>query len=367
MTLVRTLRCIAAALVASVAVGTVFAHDTESMEELTRAAERGDAESQFDLGFMYATGFGDFEADSAEALTWYRRAAEQGLAQAQSALGGTYARGDLLEQDFTQAATWCRLGAEQDDANGQLCMASLYAGGCGVEQDYTESARWYLLAADQGSGEAQARLGDMYANGEGGVQRDPVEADKWYRRAVEPGTYHSTKVAGVEIFSGRHLLFHLFVLARLYQDGIGIPQNDVAAYKWLDIRNRLLSDGSGTMTAEGTPPELDDLAKRMTSEQVAEAQRAAAAFLATYRIDSYEVWRRMASMRSLPKEARVKRVSRALYPVVRLGYPVARWWWRTRSAIRARISPPVIPEALMTTGSSGTPACIAATTNSINR
>ena len=108
MTLVRMLRCIAAALLASVAVGTVFAHDTESMEELTRAAERGDAESQFDLGFMYATGFGDFEADRAEALTWYRRAAEQGLAQAQSALGGAYARGDILEQDFTQAATWCR-------------------------------------------------------------------------------------------------------------------------------------------------------------------------------------------------------------------------------------------------------------------
>ena len=121
MTLVRMLRCIAAALLASVVVGTGFAHDTESMEELTRAAERGNAESQFDLGFMYATGFGDFEADRAEALTWYRRAAEQGLAQAQSALGGTYARGDILEQDFTQAATWCQLWclpppAWQDDA-----------------------------------------------------------------------------------------------------------------------------------------------------------------------------------------------------------------------------------------------------------
>ena len=179
---VRLLRCCAAALLASVAVGTVFAHDTESMEELTRAAEREDAESQFALG-----------------------------------------SGDILEQDFTQAATWCRLGAEQDDADGQLCMASLYAGGCGVEQDYVESARWYLLAADQVSGEAQARLGDMYANGEGGVQRDPVETDKWYQRSAEPGTYHSTKVAGVVIFSGRHLLFHLFVLAKLYQDGIGTP------------------------------------------------------------------------------------------------------------------------------------------------
>ena len=97
-------------LLASVAVGMAFAHDTESVEELTRAAERGDAESQFDLGCMYMASFGDFEADSAEALTWNRRAAEQGLAEAQSALGGAYALDNVLKQDFTQAATWCRTG-----------------------------------------------------------------------------------------------------------------------------------------------------------------------------------------------------------------------------------------------------------------
>ena len=245
------------------------------MEELTRAAELGDAEAQFDLGFMYTIGFGDFDADRAEALRWYRRSAEQGFARAQSVLGSAYAHGHSLEQDFTQAATWCRLGAEQGDAEGHLCMALLYAGGCGVEQDYTESARWYRLAADQGEGQAQARLGDMYANGEGGVQQDPVEADKWYRRAVEPGTYHPRRVAGVELYSGRPVMFHLFVLARMYQDGTGVPQNDVAAYKWLDISNRWRSHGSSTMTFEGAQRELDDLAKEMTSEQVAEAQRAA--------------------------------------------------------------------------------------------
>ena len=217
MTPVRTLRRVAVALLASVAAGAGFAHETDSMEELTRAAELGDADAQFDLGFVYSAGLGDFEADRAEALTWYRRSAEQGFARAQSALGSAYAYGHSLEQDFTQAATWCQLSAEQGDAEGHLCMALLYAGGCGVEQDYTESARWYRLAADQGEGQAQARLGDMYANGEGGVQQDPVEADKWYRRAVEPGTYHPKKVAGFEFFSGRPLMIHLFVLARMYR------------------------------------------------------------------------------------------------------------------------------------------------------
>ena len=365
MTPVRTLRRVAVALLASVA-ATGFAHETDSMEELTRAAELGDADAQFDLGFVYSAGLGDFEADRAEALTWYRRSAEQGFARAQSALGSAYAYGHSLEQDFTQAATWCRLSAEQGDAEGHLCMALLYAGGCGVEQDYAESARWYRLAADQGEGQAQARLGDMYANGEGGVQQDPVEADKWYRRAVEPGTYQPKKVAGVEFFSGRPLMFHLYVLARMYQDGTGVPQDDVAAYKWFDISNRWRSHGSDTMTWEAAQTELDDLAKEMTSAQVADAQRAADAFLETYRIDSYESWRDLALTGSFPEEDGKQRVLGTLwwYPAARMWYPVARWWWRTTAAIRATISPPVIPDALMTTGSSGTPACVAATITS---
>ena len=97
----------------------------------------------------------------------------------------------------------------------------------------------------------------------------------------------------------------------------------------------------------------------MTSEQIAEAQRAADAFLETYRIYLHEVWRRMAiaaSFAGVPGEQRV------FGP--HWWYPVARWWWRTTAAIRAMISPPVIPDALMTTGSSGTPTCMAGTITS---
>ena len=361
---VRTLRPVAVALLASaVAVG--CARGTDSTEELTHAAELGNAEAQFQLGFMYASGFGDFEEDDAEALRWHRRSAEQEFARAQSKLGNAYAYGVGLEQDFTQAATWCRLGAEQGDADAQLCMAMLYAGGCGVEQDYTESARWYRLAARQGDGKAQARLGDMYASGEGGVEQDPAEADKWYRRAVEPGTYHPTRVAGDELFSGRFFLFHLFVLARMYRDGIGVPQNDVAAYKWLVIMYGLRSDEDDT-TTWWAPPGLDDLEQKMTSEQVAEAQRAADAFLETYRIESYEVWRGMAVDASFSIADAARRVLAVTwsYAAARIWYPVVRWWWRTTTAVRATISPPILPDALTTTGSSGTPGCMAKATTS---
>ncbi len=45
-------------------------------------AERGGAEAQYNLGFMYEHGLG-VSRDEAEAVTWYRKAAEQGHAAAQ--------------------------------------------------------------------------------------------------------------------------------------------------------------------------------------------------------------------------------------------------------------------------------------------
>ena len=50
-------------------------------------AEQGNAESQFNLGEMYAWGKG-VPRDSKESVKWYRLSAEQGNAEAQEALGG---------------------------------------------------------------------------------------------------------------------------------------------------------------------------------------------------------------------------------------------------------------------------------------
>ena len=100
-------------------------------------------------------------------------------------------------------------------------------------------------------------------------------------------------MAGREFTSGRHIGFHLLVLGKMYRDGIGLPRNDVAAHKWLDISERWTPNASGwsTETPDGPVPLADEirtLAEGMTPEQVAEAQRAAEAFLETYRDSSPE-------------------------------------------------------------------------------
>ena len=82
-------------------------------------------------------------------------------------------------------------------------------------------------------------------------------------------------------------MLHLLVLGQMYRDGIGIPRNDVAAYRWMDISNRWRPDSSWhTPTPDGDVPlqeDLDRLAQGMTVGQVAEAKLAADAFLEHYR------------------------------------------------------------------------------------
>ncbi len=49
----------------------------DRLKELLLAAERGDAEAQFELGLMYDEGYG-VSRDNQEAAKWYSKAAEQG-------------------------------------------------------------------------------------------------------------------------------------------------------------------------------------------------------------------------------------------------------------------------------------------------
>jgi TPR repeat protein len=59
----------------------------------------------------------------------------------------------------------------------------MYANGRGVPQDGAEAVRWFRLAANQGFAGAQFNLGVMYDTGEG-VLQDYVEAHMWTNLAV---------------------------------------------------------------------------------------------------------------------------------------------------------------------------------------
>ena len=94
--------------------------------------------------------------------------------------------------DYATALREFRLAARQGNASAQFFLGSMYYSGRGVPQDYAESAKWYRKAAEQGYANAQNNLGTMYDKG-WGVPQDYVQAHKWYNLAASslpPGKDH---------------------------------------------------------------------------------------------------------------------------------------------------------------------------------
>ncbi|MEJ6830614.1 MAG: tetratricopeptide repeat protein, partial [Akkermansiaceae bacterium] len=102
----------------------------------------------------------------------------------------------LKEANF---AKWY-FGGKQETADDQKDLGDIYLIGMGalrkkvanvlgsyysgnvIQKDYVEAVKWYRKAAEQGHAIAQYNLGCSYASGKG-VTQDDVEAVKWYRKA----------------------------------------------------------------------------------------------------------------------------------------------------------------------------------------
>jgi len=122
--------------------------------------------------------------------------------------------------------------------------------------DYTTAARLWRSLADQGSAQAQFNLATLYQDGKG-VPLDNVQATHWYRRAANQGHQASQWQLGL-----------------MHAEGRIVSQDYVQAHMWLNLVAAGLpaSDQSNRRTAIA---ERDRLATKMTPEQIAEAQRLA--------------------------------------------------------------------------------------------
>jgi TPR repeat protein len=92
----------------------------------------------------------------------------------------------------------------------------------------------------------------MYAEGRG-IAKDEAQAVVWYRRSAEQGAASAQCNLGV-----------------MYALGRGVPEDPVQAHVWLSLCS---IQGNKDVAAA-----LDRLAKLMTSDQIAEAERLAREF-----------------------------------------------------------------------------------------
>jgi hypothetical protein len=119
-----------------------------------------------------------------------------------------------------------------------------------MQGDYSTAVREWRSLAEQGDADAQLNLGFMYDNGYG-IMQDYRKAIAWYRRSAEQGNKRAQ-----------------YNLGLMYDVGHGVPRSRVHAHMWYDIA--------------GVPVAVsyrDHLAREMTTEQVAEAQRLASEWL----------------------------------------------------------------------------------------
>lgn len=127
------------------------------IQNMIKAAERGNAEGQLKLAAAYELGWGVPE-NYPIALKWYRKAADQRLASAQSKLGMIHHLGLGVAQDYAEALKWYRKAADQGEMWSQFNLGMMYYLGKGVPQNHVKAHMWSNLSSIglQGDGQKQA-------------------------------------------------------------------------------------------------------------------------------------------------------------------------------------------------------------------
>ncbi|MEM9591929.1 MAG: tetratricopeptide repeat protein, partial [Pseudomonadota bacterium] len=118
-------------------------------EWMTKAAESGNPQAQYDLGAFYQFGRG-LPLDEKKAAEWTSKAADAGLSAAQVEYATMLFKGQGVEPDQQQAAKLFSLAAQKGNPVAQNRLARLYANGIVFPLDLTEAAKWHLIARDAG-------------------------------------------------------------------------------------------------------------------------------------------------------------------------------------------------------------------------
>lgn len=221
----------------------------EAASQLAPLAESGDARAQVLLGQILRNPANPQKAPE-EAYRWFAKAAEQNSAEALFWLGTMHRLGESVQRDAEQAVKHWQKSAEAGYPPGQAALAQALMAGDGIAKDAAEAVRLARLAAERGSSLGQSVLAQAYLKGEGGLARSLSEFLRWTRMAANHGNRMSMEMLAVS--------FHT---------GAGVPQDFVQAHMWANLA---ASRGSARALKL-----RDELAARMTTEQIAEAQKAA--------------------------------------------------------------------------------------------
>ncbi|MBE2294109.1 MAG: sel1 repeat family protein [Phycisphaerales bacterium] len=122
--------------------------------------------------------------------------------------------------------------------------------------DYAAEVALIRPMAERGFAFAQFNMGVLYDNGQG-LPQDDEQAIVWYRKAAMQGLPQAQVNLGI-----------------MYEQGEGVPVDNVEAYVWYALAD---SQGDGR-----APQAKRDIAEKMTSAQIEEAERRVKEFKASH-------------------------------------------------------------------------------------
>ena len=188
-------------------------NETEAVKWLQKAADQGDARAWSNLGEMHQDGRGGLKKNEQKALECYSKACDQGYEKIRPRFNALKEKFQVQEKKQLQSKFVSSRSNHKFDmssisselGHAQICMAS---------GQYARAAHHFQNAANQGDERAWNSLGLMYEDGQG-VPQNNVKAAECYRKAAEKG--HDKAQAN---------------LGRMYREGLGVPQDDREAAKW---------------------------------------------------------------------------------------------------------------------------------------
>lgn len=179
------------------------------------AAEKGDADSMNDLGFIYSRNGPHY--DAGKAYFWYHKGVKAGSIDAMNGFGICHLNGIGVKQNIDQAIRWYERAAEYGNGRAHANLADLYLDGIWVQQnldkalkhyqqaeqldfpsygrhayvlflkeDYKPAIDYYKASAKEGDGQSAYNLATMYELGQG-CRPDIHKALSFYHQALALG------------------------------------------------------------------------------------------------------------------------------------------------------------------------------------
>ena len=224
---------------------------SEELEYYEQAAQQGNAEAQYNLGYIYYNGLGVAQ-NYQKAIYYTEQAAQQGHSGAQYNLGYIYYKGLGVEQNYQKAKEYYEQAAQQGHPEAQYNLGYIYYNGLGVAQNYQKAIYYTEQAAQQGHSGAQYNLGYIYYNGIG-VAQNYQKAKEYFKQAAQQGEAEAQYYLGIMYEDGIRVLKNYekaieyfkqaaeqgnagaqYNLGIMYEDGLGVEQNYQKAIEYYE-------------------------------------------------------------------------------------------------------------------------------------